>query len=293
MFRLNEMAVFERVVREGSYTAAARELGLSKSSVSERVSRLERELGVVLLQRSTRSMRLTEVGRVYYEYCRRVVSEAREAAQAVRADQVLPAGLLRVAAPGVLQELLAPAVAAYLSRYSEVEVELRFLERPVDVIEEGFDVALTLTARRDPALHSRLLGHVRSSFVASQAYLDERGTPTRVEELADHHCILVGPRTHASWLTTGPQGPLEVPVRGRIAVNSVAAATRLARAGVGVALVPAFLAKEAGEAALCRILADCVPPMQAIHSVYSSARHLSARVRSLVDVLAEHGQTHW
>lgn len=289
MIRLNEMAVFERVVREGSYTAAARELGLSKSSVSEQVARLEDALGVRLLERSTRSMRLTDVGRVYYDYCRRIVTEANDAAAAVQRASVEATGRLRVTAPTLFGEaFLSPIVNEYLARHRRVSVDVWLTERMVDVIDEGFDVAVRIGHLEDSSLHVRTLGQARSIFVASPHYLEVRGVPESAGALAGHDCIIVGKGASDRWPVAGSRGVTPVSVTGRIAVNSLTMGLAAARSGLGVAWLPTFLCHEAlSSRQLQRVLLDATPPAYPICAVYSSKRHMSPRVRTFLDLLVE------
>ena len=289
MIRLNEMAVFERVVRAGSYTAAAKELNLSKSSVSEQVSRLEDALGVRLLERSTRTMRLTDVGRVYYDYCRRVVTEADEAHAAVQRARVEATGRLRVTAPTLFGDtFLSPIINEYLSRHPRVSVDVWLTERTVDVIDEGFDVAVRIGELEDSSLHARVLGHVRSIFVASPQYLRGRAVPGRVEELVEHDCVIVGKSAVDRWPVAGPRGIKSVSVTGRIAVNSLNMGLDATCAGLGIAWLPTFLCHTAIERGqLVRIMDDMTPPTYPLCAVYSSKRHMSPRVRAFLDVLVE------
>lgn len=289
MIRLNEMAVFERVVREGSYTAAAREIGLSKSSVSEQVSRLEDSLGVRLLERSTRSMRLTDVGRVFYDYCRRIVAEADEAAAAVQRVRVETSGRLRVTAPTFFGDaFLPPIINEYLARYPRVSADVWLTDRTVDVIDEGFDVAVRVGEFDDSSLHARSLGLARSIFVASPEYLRARGVPEKSEDLALHDCVIVGKGAAERWPVAGPRGVAPVSVSGRIAVNSMTMGLAATRAGLGIAWLPTFVCHESVQSgALRHIMADMTPLPYPIFAVYSSKRHMSPRVRAFLDVLTE------
>lgn len=288
--RLNEMAVFERVVREGSYTNAAKALGLSKSSVSGQVSRLEETLGVRLLERNTRSMGLTDAGRVYYEYCRRIVAEAHEAKDAVQQTVIEPTGRIRLTAPTLFGDaFLSPIISAYLARHSKVSVELLLTERMVDVIDEGFDVAIRIGKLDDSSLHVRTLGHARSIFVASPGYLERRGTPNDAAALSRHDCVIVGKGAVGRWPFVIDRKSTAVTVRGRITVNSLTMGLDAARAGLGIAWLPTFLCHvDMSTGALKQVLAAHAPPAYPICAVYSSKRHMSARVRSFLDLLIEH-----
>src|SRR4051794_6644985 len=173
---LNEMLVFTRVVQAGSFTAGAAALGMPKSSVSRKVSELEERLKARLLQRTTRKLSLTDVGRIYYEHCARIVSEVEDAERAVNSLQETPRGLLRVTAPTNFA-FLGPIVSDYLKRYPEVRVDLFCTGRTVDLVEERFDVAIRAGALADSSLIARSLGSAKWLLVATPAYLKKRGRP--------------------------------------------------------------------------------------------------------------------
>src|SRR5262245_45798981 len=185
------MLVFARVVQAGSFTAAARELSMPKSTVSRKVSELEERLQSRLLQRTTRKLSLTDVGRTYYEYCSRIAGEAEDAERAVSNLQATPRGLLRVTA-GINSTYLAPIVSDFLRRYPEVQLELFCTGRTVDLVEERFDLGIRAGALADSTLIARILGHVSWFFVATGAYLKKRGRPRSPQELAQHDCLLFG-----------------------------------------------------------------------------------------------------
>src|SRR5262245_50525709 len=188
---LNEMLVFARVVQAGSFTTAAAQLGMPKSTVSRKVSELEERLGSRLLQRTTRALSLTDVGRTYYDYCARIVGEIEEAERAVSSLQGTPRGLLRVTAP-VNVSFLGPIVSGFLERYSEVQIELFCTQRSVDLIEERYDLGIRAGALVDSTLIARSLGTVRWFVVATRAYLKKHGRPRSPEELKEHRCVLFG-----------------------------------------------------------------------------------------------------
>ena len=285
---LNAMVVFERVVRDGSFTAAARSLGLSKSSVSQRVARLEERLGVRLLQRTTRTLRLTDDGAVYYERCARIAAEVREADAALTEARPVPHGLLRVTAPRLFGDaFLVGIVAEFLARYPQARVDLVLAERLVDLVDEGFDVAIRIGRLDDSELRVRGLGGAPSVYCSSPAYLERRGRPADPDQLKEHDLLVVSDTTRATWMFSGG-ATSRLSVEGRLRVNSLVVARNVALRGAGIAWLPRFLSDDAlrsGE--LVPILEEFAPPAFPIFAVWPSNRHLSAKVRAFLDLLAE------
>lgn len=289
MVNLNEMVVFERVVRVGSITGAARAMGVSKSSVSAQIARLERRLGARLLHRTTRRLGLTDIGAAYHQRCSRIVAEAQEADRAAGDARLAPHGTLRLTAPYLFGDaFLSPVVAEYLRRHSDVGVELMLAERIVDLIEEGFDLAIRIGPLEDSTLTVRGLGAAQMIYCASPAYLDARGAPRTPHELGDHECIVVGNRAGAKWPFVSPQGPLSAAVKGRLTINSLMMGRDAALAGRGIAYLPGFLcADQLAAGALRPVLGEWLPGPYPISAIYPSHRHLSAKVRCFLDILLE------
>lgn len=286
---LDDLVVFERVVREGSFTAAATALGLAKSTVSARVARLEERLDVRLLERTTRSLRPTEDGALFYERCVRVVDEAREAEEALLTRRESPHGTLRVTCPRLFgYAFLNPVIAAFLERHTAVRVELTLAERMVDLVEEGFDLALRIGRPPDSSLVARRLGQAPMLFAASPAYLGRAGTPSGVDDLGHHDAIVVSRGGPTAWPVRDGETIRTIPVGGRFHVNSLVMARDAAMHGVGVAFLPAFLAAEGiARGLLVPVLPDHAPPPMPVHALYPSRRHLTARVRAFIDLLVE------
>lgn len=281
---------FERVVREGSFTAAARAMGLGKSTVSERVSRLEASLGVRLLQRTTRSLRPTQDGLAFYERCRRVVAELRDAEAAITRQANEPRGTLRVTCPRLFAyAFLGAVMQQMLDKCPEVQIELVLAERTVDLVEEGFDLALRIGRLPDSSLVVRKLGSAPMVYAASPGYLDVRGRPGDPDELADHDLIVVGRAGPVQWPMAQGGQVVGIPVTGRVAVNSLVVAQSLAIQGAGIAFLPAFQCAEALTRGLLEpVLRDRRPPPMPVNALYPSNRHLSPRVRVFLDLLVEH-----
>lgn len=286
---LNEVLVFTRVVQAGSFTAAARTLGMPKSTVSRKVSALEERLGARLLQRTTRKLGLTDAGRTYFDYGARIVSEVEDAERAIGTLQSTPRGLLRITA-GINSTYLGPIVAAYLRRYPEVQIELLCTGRAVDLVEERFDLGIRAGVLADSSLIARSLGSVGWFFVATPAYLDQRGRPRTPDQLARHDVILFGVRQTTVTLRLERDGvTTEVAIATRMLVSDFDIAHAAANGGVGIALLPAFrCVEDLRKRRLERVLSRWTAPAVPVHVVYPTSRYVSPKVRSFVDHLHEH-----
>lgn len=287
--RFDTILAFVRVAETGSFSEAARRLNLSKSMISRQVSALEADLGVRLLHRTTRSLSPTEAGRAYLERCQRILADLDEANLLVSHLQAVPRGRLRVSAPlsfGVGH--LSSCLPGFLERYPEIELEMGFTDRHVDLVEEGWDVAVRIGRLADSSLIVRRLAPVRRLAAASPAYLERRGTPTRPDELAGHDCLTHGGRIHSEWRFTGDDGkPLQVEVRGRFDADNGDVLRDMALAGLGIVLLPSFfLGDDIRAGKLVPLLEKYVPLDSSLNAVYPHGRHLSPKVRAFVDHLA-------
>lgn len=285
---LNELLVFAKVVQAGGFTAAARGLRMPKSTVSRKVSELEERVGAQLLQRTTRKLRLTEVGRAYYEHCARIVAEAEAAELAVTRLQAAPHGLLRVTAP-LTFSLLGPLVADFMKSYPEVQLELVCTDRAVDLVEEGFDVAIRAGRLADSSLIARRLGSIERLVVAAPSYIKSRGAPKAPKELEKHDCLLFGAGREGNvWSLNAGNRSVEVSIHSRLVVNEPDLLRAVTLAGGGVALLPNILCTtDLSTGRLQRILPDWASPGAPVHAVYSSSRHHSPKVTAFVDFLRE------
>ena len=283
---LNEMLVFARVVQAGSFTAAATVLGMPKSTVSRKVSDLEERLQSRLLQRTTRKLSLTDVGRTYYDYCARIVGEIEDAERAVSTLQETPRGLLRVTAP-INVAFLGPIVSDYLKRYPEVRLDLFCTGRTVDLVEERFDLGIRGGALVDSTLIARRLGSAKWLLVATPGYLKRRGRPQSPDDLSKHDCLLfgAGPDSGGLRLENGDRS-VQVALSPRLTVTDIDVVYAVATAGVGIAVLPAFRCVEDLRARrLTRVLTDWNVPSTFLHVVYPSTRHISPKVKSFIDHL--------
>ena len=276
-----DMVLFAAVVREESFTRAARQLGITKQTISERISKLEERLGVRLLERTTRRLRVTGAGATYYERCAAIAAQIDEANSEVRQRQVEPVGLLRVSSPMLYgRRYLTPVVSEYLARHPQVQVELVLTDRRLDLIEAGLDVAIHIGPLDDSSLMVRKLGESPAHFVASPRFLAKYGTPS-ARELRSARCI--GFSAFETWEAEGVKSRID-PV---LTVNDLELACEAAIAGVGIARVPAILCRDAVLDGRLKVLFGPKPAMQrAIHVVYPSRLNLPAKVRLFVDALA-------
>jgi len=291
MDRLAAIEAFVTVAECGSFSQAAERLHASKSVISRQVGALEAELGARLLHRTTRALTLTEAGRSYLERATRILADLAEANASVGQLQAAPRGRLRVNAPvsfGFLH--LAPALPDFLARYPDVAVELTMNDRFVDLVDEGFDVAVRIGKLEDSSLVARKLAPMRRIVGAAPAYLAQRGTPASPDDLTAHECLCytnLGPSQE--WRFVRPDGrawPVEV--RGRLHANNGDALRAAALRGFGIAVLPSFLVgRDVQSGALVSVLEDYMPQDSALYAVYPHARHLSPKVRAFVDFLAE------
>lgn len=285
---LNEIAIFARVVQAQSFTAAGRDLGLPKSTVSRKVAELEERLGTRLLHRTTRSLGLTDAGRAYFGYAARIVTEVEEADLAVTTMQGAPRGLLRVTAP-LAFDVLGSLVSSYLARYPEVQVQLVCTDRVVDIVEEGFDLAVRAGRLADSSLMVRHLGAGHSVVVASPALLAEQGAVKRPTDLERLPAIVFGGSPNASrWKLLRKSEAVTVAVRPRLVTNDFGVLQEAALGGVGVALLPTLRCEQAIRAGRLRAVlpawrSEDIP----IQAVYPSTRQLSPKVKTFIDHLHE------
>jgi len=292
MDSLGEMQVFVRVVHAGSFSAAARDLGLSPSAVSKQIGRLEDRLGARLINRTTRQLSLTEVGGAFYARAERILTDVAEAEQAVSHLHGAPRGLLRISAPISFGRLhVAPLLASFLAKNPEVTIDLSVNDRFIDLVEEGIDLAVRVGDLADSTLIARRLSSNRRLVCAAPSYIEKHGMPRHPGDLARHNCLTYTYRAQRRlWTFTGAGGMAEsVTVGGDIETNFVEVLHAAVVEGHGVALLPLWLIGEdfcAGR--VVELLPQWRVPDSAIHAVYPHSRHLSPKVRAFVDHLADH-----
>ena len=284
-----EMAVFSKVVAAGSLSAAARELGLSPALISRRLAGLEARLGVRLINRTTRSLRLTDEGAGYYDTCTRVLAEIEEADAAVSAGRVEPQGALKVAMPASFgHQHLAPLIPEFASRYPQVRLALSLSDRNVNVIDEGFDLAIRIAHLEDSSLAARRLAPNRRVVCASPAYLERHGTPLTPQDLAQHNCLTANDFV-MSWDYKEPDGrPGSVRVSGRYACDNWEVLREWALAGMGVALKSTWdVHRHLEDGSLVSVCPGYTFGSDvAIYAVYPHRRFLPAKTRVFIEFLA-------
>lgn len=290
MVSLDDMAIFAAVVQASGFSAAARVLDISTPVVSKRVSSLEAQLGARLLNRTTRRLSLTEAGSVFYRHCARVVAEAQEAEAAVTYLNEVPRGLLRITAPiAVGSQQLAHALGGFMERYPEVQVEMDVSDRPMDLAEEGYDVAIRATENPPPLLAARLLSPTKRVVCAAPEYWDRYGRPQVPSDLAEHNCIIYPPNPdYNMWRFEGPNGAETVSVQGRFKVNNTTAMVEAAKGGLGVIKLASFMvARGMANGQLEQVLHEYRSSSSQIYALYLPNRYLSSKARAFIDYLVE------
>ena len=292
MIDLNDMYLFAKVVEHGGYTAASRALGIATSQISRRVTELERHLGVRLLNRTTRSISLTDAGETFHRHCVAIVSEATAAREAIDRTRSAPQGLVRISCPtAILQANVGRTIARYLADNPQVRVTVDATNRRVHVIEEGFDLALRirLPPLEDSELAMRQLGTSETVFVCSPWFLAQHGKPRTVEDLAKLPTLSQSrPGDKFAWnITTEDGRDVSVAPIPRLVTDDLATLRIAALEGLGITQMPRELIRqELAEGKLVRILPETKLPSAIVHVVFPSRRGLIPAVRGLIDALA-------
>lgn len=287
------MMTFAKVVETKSFSAAADALATSKSMVSKQVSTLESALGVRLLNRTTRRMSLTEIGAAYYEHCLRIAQEIEAAGATVTQLQAEPRGVLKITSPVIFASLhLAPALRTFLKRHQQVEVELNATDRVVDLVDEGYDLAIRITDSPTPSMVARKIAPVRWATCASPAYLKLHGTPQSAQELMQHQCLVYHgqPALRSGWRYRVGNKETTLHVSGNCRVNNSEVLLSLALDGMGIVLFPTYvLGPYLRSGRLKEILHDSIAyPDMSLYATYMPNRYLQPKVRAFIDHLIEH-----
>lgn len=298
---LSNMVVFARVVEAHSFTEAARRLGSTKSAVSKQVARLETELGTQLLNRTTRRLSLTEAGEAFYGYCARIIADAEEAQRAVGELRGYPKGRLRVAAPPAFGRLhLMPGLVGFMRRYPELEVEFTLTDRPVDLADDGFDLAVRIVEEPGENMVARALAPIRWVVCATPAYLAAHGEPASIEELGAHNCLsYTTAQADGRWHFDTASGEVGVRVHGDFRVNNNEALREVVLGDHGIALLPTYIVWQDLQAGRLRRLLGHTMPRGSfgrhIHFVYLPSRFIAPKVRAFVDYYLAYcgGPTYW
>ena len=291
MDRLGAMRTYRAVVETGGFSAAARRLGLSKAAVSKQVAELEAHFGTALLHRTTRRLNATDAGRRYFENCVRLLDELDEVEAEVRNSQAEPSGRLRISAPvNFGNAVLSPVICAVMQRYPKLEVQVELNDRFVDLIEEGFDVALRIrTNLPDSSLIARKLCKITRSVCAAPAYLKRMGTPKMPEELKNHSCLIYSLSTSPfDWKFGAGNRTVTVRVNGGVQSNNGQFLMSFLHAGIGIALLPDFtVGDDIRSGRLKRILENHPVEPHDLYVIYPANRHQSPKLRAFMEVATQ------
>lgn len=292
MDRLTEMEAFATVVDQGGFTDAAKKMGISKSAVSKHISALEMRLGARLLNRTTRRVSPTEIGLAYYDRARRVLTDAGEADALVTSMQSAPSGHLRIAvATDFGAHLLSPLLGEFLLEYPEITVNMVLGNRHVELISEGFDMAIRIGEMEDSSLRARRLTQTTRRMIGSPSYFQKHGRPQRIEDLARHKLLHYSAQSDGSvWKLLSPTGERRhVRSSGWLTVNDGHSLLNAAVSGLGIAWLPAFLYADAMRQGLVE---DAIPALPAetlgIYAVYPPGKFIQPKVRAFIDFLTDH-----
>jgi len=288
MDRLDMMKAFVETARQGGFAPAARQLAISTSALSRHIAALEDWLGVQLFHRTTRHVRLTDAGQGYLGRCLKVLEDVHELEQAGQDAQGELSGKIRISAPVYLgRQHIAPALTGFLSANPGLSVDLFLSDRLVDLVAEGFDLAIRVTKPADSTLIARRLGETRVCIVAAPGYLASRGAPSTVEDLRQHDCIIDRvPEGSDRWSFTTRGGRTALRVNGQIRVNDGETARNFALAGLGLARLPfLFVNKALAAGELVEVKLDDETEKAGVFALYPPSRHLSRSVRAVIDWL--------
>lgn len=290
MDRFEEMRIFVRVVDAGSFTKAADSTHLAKSAISRRLSELEDRLDVQLISRTTRRMTLTDAGRRFYEQCQRILADLEEVEAEINVAETSLKGRIRLAAPSAFGLAhLTPAITAFAQAHPQVKFDIDFNDRHIDLVEDGFDLALRISKLSDSSMMARRLAVVSGLILASPEYWNKHGRPKKPQALSKHACLEYSYRGSSGWRYEGPRGST-----GSVRVNEIMSANHgyflrdAAIAGLGVVMQPTFICNQAIEAGLLEpVLTDYKWLNLGLYAIYPNTKHLPNRIRVFIDFLAE------
>ncbi|WP_303747685.1 LysR family transcriptional regulator [Stenotrophomonas pigmentata] len=290
MDTIDAMRVFVTVVERNGFSAAADALDISTAAVTRQVAALEKRLSTRLLNRTTRRVSPTSTGAAYYQRCIQLLAEFDELEASVGAQALQPSGRLRINAPvsyGIAR--LGALLPAYSARYPQVELDLQLSDRLVDMVEEGYDLAIRIIRQPAPNLIARHLGQVHIRLCAAPSYLARRGTPATPQDLATHECLAYTYSAAGEALQLlGPEGEVSIPVQPHLRANNGEVLREAAIAGMGIIAQPDFIIGQAlADGRLVPVLPQWEVPPIGIYAVYTSRSHLAPKVRSFIDYLVE------
>ncbi len=288
----SNMQLFVLVVQEGSFSAAARALGITPSSVSRQISQLEGELNARLFQRTTRKQSLTEAGGIYFQHAERIIADLKIARLAVNRLTDTPSGSLHITVEADFAvAYIAPILPEFLEHFPNISIRISMSVGMVDLVDSGIDMAIRIGHLDDSSLIARNIAVSRSIVCASPAYIERHGEPLHPGDLEAHNCLSFRVGTGVKyWRFSVPEGPLNVPISGRIDVNSVVFLRSLALQGQGIIMVPQWVVRdELSQGKLIPLLEDypLQPSSSPIQAVFPHSRHLAPKVRAFVEFLVE------
>ena len=286
---LNEISVFLEVVKQGSFSKAALGLKMPNSTVSAKVSSLERRLGMTLIQRTTRRLNITPAGQAYFKRCLLGLTEIEAAESELAAIQGEPQGLLRITAPAdVGADVLPELIADFSAKHPKVRVEAILTYRRMDLLAENVDLAIRAGELKDSTLIAKKLGETYLVPIASPKYLKSRGKPSHPRDLVSHQCLQFTPLGYDEWKMVGPKGSLNVPLPGRIVINDLKVVKRLALMGHGIAYLPTHLCvDEVNSGKLVRLLPEWRSTLNPVHFVYPAQRFVTPKLSEFMAMSME------
>ena len=283
---LNEMGVYATVVDLGSFTKAADKLSMPKSTVSRHISQLESRLGVRLLNRTTRQLKPTEVGKLYFQHCSRIIEEAEQAREVIQNMQAQPSGLLRITLPLAFgSEFIQYLIRDFLELHPKIKVEVVLDNRPLDMLDEELDVAFRMGDLADSSLVARHIGYSHLILAATPEYLKENGTPKTPQELEEHHLIR---HPYADMTLVHNNKECQVKALNRLLINDMDMIRKTSLKGMGIGMMPTIVAADELDAGnLVRVLPDYTSPIKNFYLVYAGRRQKAAKVSAFIDFTLE------
>jgi DNA-binding transcriptional LysR family regulator len=284
---LNEIAIFVKVVQSGSFNQAAKQLGMPNSTVSAKVSSLEKRLGVTLLHRTTRKLHITQAGQAFFDKCQLGISELKNAEEEVTLNQGEPQGILKITAPSALGSSILPEVLAkFATKFPKVHLDLILQDRFVDMIAEGVDLAIRAGELKDSSLIAKKIGVNYFAPFASAGYLKTHGKPAHPKDLRNHRCLQYVPMGKEKWELVGKdKQKVSVPMAGSIVADDLSTIKELALAGSGIALLPTFICgSDANKNKLVRVLPEWRSDVRPLSFVYPAQRFTNPKLQAFISI---------
>lgn len=286
---LNEIAIYIKIVETGSFTKAAQSLNMPKSTVSLRLSELEKRLGVSLIKRTTRKLFVTDEGRIFYEQARAGLEQVRVALDEIAKGVSEPRGVLRITAPVDLGTVIVPRILEkYIKQYPQVQVEVYFSDRRMNLVGEGFDLAIRAGTLKDSSLIAKKVGEVYFAPFASQSYANKKGVPSSPKDLKNFECLQFTSVSRDRWNLVNGRQSVEIAINSKLEVNDLNVLKTLVGRGLGIGLLPTYMCgAEVKSGQFVRLLDKWKTEMSPIHIVYPASKNISPKVRSFVQLGSE------